>query len=129
MNLLAINQLSTLRWSMEQDAAAYAQRDFCGIGLYRPKLDDYGVDATIELLAEHQLQPTSLSWVGGFTGSDVLGINDAMDDAIQAVQDAANLQVETLILITGGRNNHIHSHLRRTICDVLSDLTRAAEAF
>ncbi len=127
MNTLAVSQLSTLRWSMQQDVAAYRRRGFNGIGIYRPKLEDFGVDRTIELLADHELSVTSLSWVGGFTGSDGRAYEDAVADAIHAVSDAANLQAETLIVLAGGRNNHIRNHARRTLCDALKEIAAVAE--
>ncbi|WP_430453004.1 sugar phosphate isomerase/epimerase family protein [Rhodopirellula europaea] len=129
MNTLAINQLSTLRWEFEQDAQAYSDRGFEGIGLFRPKLDDLGIDRAVELLAETNLQVTSLSWVGGFTGSDGRGFDDAVRDAMSAVRDAAELRAETLIVLAGGRNNHIRKHARRTLCDALSHLAIIAEEF
>ena len=127
MNTIAISQLSTLRWSFEEDAQAYSERGFTGIGVYRPKLDDFGLNRTIELLAEFSLSVTSLSWVGGFTGSDGRAYGDAVDDAIQAVSDAAQLQAETVIVLAGGRNNHIRNHARRTLCEALKEICEAAE--
>ena len=129
MNTFAISQLSTLRWSMEEDAQAYSQRGFKGIGIYRPKLEDFGVDRTIELLAEFSLSVTSLSWVGGFTGSDGRPFDEAVKDAIEAVGDAANLQAETLVVLAGGRNNHIRNHARRTLCDALKRIVAEAEEY
>ncbi len=129
MNTLAISQLSTLRWSFRKDAEAYAARGFSGIGVYRPKLEDFGIDRTIELLAESSLQVTSLSWVGGFTGSDGRAYQDAVADAMSAVRDAANLHAETLIVLAGGRNNHIRNHARRTLCDALREIAWVAEDF
>ncbi len=129
MNTLAISQLSTLRWSFAEDAQAYAARGFKGIGIYRPKLEDFGLDRTIELLAESSLSVTSLSWVGGFTGSDGRAFEDAVLDAISAVRDAANLRAETLIVLAGGRNNHIRNHARRTLCDALKQIACVAEEF
>ncbi len=129
MNTLAISQLSTLRWSFEEDAGAYASRGFTGIGVYRPKLEDFGLDRTIELLAESALQVTSLSWVGGFTGSDGRAFEDAVADAMHAVHDAANLRAETLIVLAGGRNNHIRNHARRTLCEALREIAAVAEDF
>ena len=70
MNTLAISQLSTLRWAFEEDVHAYAGRGFDGIGIYRPKLEDFGIERAVDLLAESELEVTSLSWAGGFTGSD-----------------------------------------------------------
>src|SRR6056297_206601 len=129
MNTLAISQLSTLRWNFEEDAAAYAAHGFRGIGVWRPKLEDFGLDRTIDLLAEASLSVTSLSWVGGFTGSDGRAFDEAVADAIAAVRDAANLQAETLIVLAGGRNNHIRNHARRTFCDALQEIAAVADNF
>ncbi|WP_146400504.1 sugar phosphate isomerase/epimerase family protein [Planctomycetes bacterium CA13] len=129
MNTLAISQLSTLRWSFAEDANAYASRGFNGIGIYRPKLEDFGLDRTIELLAEASLSVTSLSWVGGFTGSDGRGFDEAVIDAMNAVRDAANLQAGTLIVLAGGQNNHIRNHARRTLCDALKEIVTIAKEF
>ncbi|MFK8114830.1 MAG: sugar phosphate isomerase/epimerase family protein [Rubripirellula sp.] len=129
MNTVAISQLSTLRWSIEEDAKAYAARGFGGIGIYRPKLEDFGLDRTIEMLAEHSLSATSLSWVGGFTGSDGRRFEDAVQDAESAVRDAANLQADTLIVLAGGRNNHIRKHARRTLCEALREISAVAEEY
>ena len=129
MNTLAISQLSTLRWSFEEDARAYVKRGFKGIGIYRPKLEDFGLDRTIELLVDHALSVTSLSWVGGFTGSDGRAFDEAVHDALGAVRDAATLHAETLIVLAGGRNNHIRNHARRTLCEALKEIAAVAEDF
>lgn len=129
MNTLAINQLSTLRWDMEEDVTAYTDRGFRGIGIYRQKLDDFGLDRTIELLAESSLHATSLSWGGGFTGSDGRTYEDAIVDAMVAIREAAHLRCGTLIVLAGGRNNHIRNHVRRTLVDALQRVSCVAEEF
>ncbi|TWU64830.1 MULTISPECIES: sugar phosphate isomerase/epimerase family protein [Crateriforma] len=129
MNTLAINQLSTLRWDMQDDALAYANRGFSGIGIYRPKLEDFGLDRTVELLAESSLSATSLSWAGGFTGSDGRRFDEAVDDAMVAIREAANLRAGTLIVLAGGRNNHIRNHVRRTLLEALRRVSCVAEEF
>ncbi|TWT65234.1 sugar phosphate isomerase/epimerase family protein [Allorhodopirellula solitaria] len=129
MNTLAVNQLSTFRWDFETDAQAYADHGFGGIGLFRPKVEDFGIDRSVELLADLDLSVTSLSWAGGFTGSDGRGFNDAVRDAMSAVTDAANLRADTLIVLAGGRNNHIRRHARRTLCEALAKVSIIAEEF
>ena len=114
---------------MQQDANAYAARGFSGIGLYRRKLEDFGLERTIDLLAELSLGATSLSWVGGFTGSGELGFDDAVVDAIHAVRDTANLQAGTLIVLAGGQNRHIRNHARNTVCKALKRISAVAEEF
>lgn len=126
MNTLSVSQLSTLRWDLESEVAAYAERGFSGIGLYRPKVEDFGIDRTIELLAEHEMAVTSLSWCGGFTGSDGRSFEEAVSDAVRSVIQAAELQADTLIVLAGGKNNHIQTHLRRTLCQALKRLAAVA---
>lgn len=127
MNTLSVSQLSTLRWDLDEEARAYSERGFNGIGLYRPKLDDFGVDRAVELLAECELSVTSMSWVGGFTGSDGRAFGDAIKDAVEAIGDAASLRAESLIVLAGGRNNHIRNHARRTLCQALHEVCSVAE--
>jgi len=129
MNTLAISQLSTLRWAFDEDVHAYADRGFKGIGIYRPKLEDFGVERAVDLLAESQLDVTSLSWAGGFTGSDGRAFEEAVLDAVHAVRDAATLRAGTLIVLAGGRNNHIRNHAKRTLCDALKEIAEVAEEF
>lgn len=129
MNTIAVNQLSTIRWEMSEDAQAYAAHGFKGIGLFRPKVEDFGIERTVELLTELDLSVTSLSWAGGFTGSDGRGFDDAVRDAMGAVTDAANLRANTLIVLAGGRNNHIKKHAHRTLCEALAKVSIVAEEF
>lgn len=129
MNTLAVNQLSTIRWELAEDVKAYAAHGFEGIGLFRPKVEDFGIDRCRDLLDESGLSVTSLSWAGGFTGSDGRGFNESVRDAMAAVTDAANLKAETLVVLAGGRNNHIRKHARRTLCEALKKICIVAEEF
>ncbi|MCD0459470.1 sugar phosphate isomerase/epimerase family protein [Roseiconus lacunae] len=126
MNKLSVSQISTLRWDLEADVHAYYERGFRGIGLYRPKVEDFGVERAAELLAEYSMAATSLSWAGGFTGSDGRTFEDAVSDAIAAVIQAAELGAETVIILAGGKNNHIKNHLRRVLYQALCRIAAVA---
>ncbi|MEZ6081693.1 MAG: hypothetical protein R3C56_40285 [Pirellulaceae bacterium] len=39
---LAVSELSTFRWSFEEDVLHYHEIGFEAIGIWRPKLADYG---------------------------------------------------------------------------------------
>lgn len=128
MKKIAISQLTTLRWSLEQDIDAAVQRGIGGIGLWRPKVDDLGVEETSEHLLANGLRASSLSWAGGFTGSDGRRFADAVDDAIDAIEQACMVGAETLVVLVGGRNNHIRRHLHKTICQALVEVNAVAVA-
>ncbi|OYP35426.1 sugar phosphate isomerase/epimerase family protein [Rhodopirellula sp. MGV] len=126
MNKLSVSQISTLRWDLEADVHAYYERGFNGIGLYRPKVEDFGIERTAELLAERSMTATSLSWAGGFTGSDGRSFEESVSDGIAAVLQAAELGAETVIILAGGKNNHIKTHLHRVLCQALRRIAAVA---
>lgn len=128
MKKIALSQLTTLRWNLHQEVDAAVQRGISGIGFWRPKLDDIGIDEAMDQLQTSGLRASSLSWVGGFTGSDGRSFSEAVDDAIDAVEHANQLGADTLVVLVGGRNSHIRRHLHKTIRQALVEVNAVAVA-
>ena len=127
MARVSMNEMTTYRWSFEEDVLHYAAAGIRGIGVWRHKLSDYGEEKGIELLAEHRLQATSLMWGGGFTGSDGRSHRESIDDAKEGLRTAALLRAPAFVLYTGGRSGHTHNHARRLLRSALSELQPQAE--
>jgi sugar phosphate isomerase/epimerase len=127
MNQLAINELTTYRWSFEEDVQHYAAAQLPAIGVWRHKLSDYGEERGADLLREHGLAVSSLLWAGGFTGSDGRSHKESIDDALHAVRLAADLQASALIVHTGARAGHTHSHARRLVKSAITETAKLAE--
>ncbi len=125
---LAVNELSTYRWSFEEDVVNYSAAGFGAIGIWRPKLTDYGEEKAVELLREHNLKISSLQWIGGFTGSDGRSYRDSFHDALDGIQLAADIKAETVVVLAGGRCGHTHNHASRILKNALKHLAEAAEA-
>ncbi len=128
MNRLAVSELSTYRWSFEEDVLQYRSRGYQAIGVWRAKLSDYGEEKAVELLREKSLSVSSLQWAGGFTGSDGRSYREAMYDALDAIELAAMIGARTLVVLTGSRSGHTKSHARRLITTALRELAEAASA-
>ena len=96
MARVSMNEMTTYRWSFEEDVLHYAAAGIRGIGVWRHKLSDYGEEKGIELLAEHRLEATSLMWGGGFTGSDGRSHRESIDDAKEGLRTAAHYGTPTL---------------------------------
>jgi sugar phosphate isomerase/epimerase len=127
MTRLAVNQITTNRWSLEQDLQAYREEGFEAAGLWRPKfarLEDE--DRAIDLVRESGLTISSLSFAGGFTGLNGSSFFDAVDDARQALQLASAVGAECLVLVSGPRRGHIQSHARRLLVDAVKALAEDA---
>ena len=103
---LAVNELTTYRWSFEEDVAGYKAAGFEAIGVWRQKLADFGERRGIELIREAGLHVSSVLWAGGFTGSDGHSYQESIDDALDAIRLTAALDADCLVIYSGGRNGH-----------------------
>jgi sugar phosphate isomerase/epimerase len=123
---LSMNETTTFRWSFEQDVSQYAAAGIPAIGVWRQKLSDCGRDKAVELLGQSGLKVSHLLWAGGFTGSDGRSYRDSVEDAVEALQTAAQLGTHTLVVYSGARAGHTYNHARRLIQGALAELTPTA---
>ena len=126
MPRLSINELTTFRWSFEEDVLRYRQAGITAMGLWREKLSDYGEEKGKELLDEAGMAVSNLLWAGGFTGSDGRTFRESLEDAEEAIYQAADLDARCLIIYTGSRGGHTVRHARRLVTDALSELAPLA---
>ncbi len=78
---LSINEMTTFRWTLEEDVTRYRACGIEAIGVWRRKLADYGEAKGIELLAASGMAVSNLLWAGGFTGSDGHSYQESLADA------------------------------------------------
>ncbi|MGC3970771.1 MAG: hypothetical protein QM775_26590 [Pirellulales bacterium] len=86
MSVLSMSELTTFRWSFEEDIAQFRRAGYGSVGVWRQKLAEFGEDKGIELLEESGLKVSNLLWCGGFTGSDGRSFREGLDDAKEAVE-------------------------------------------
>jgi sugar phosphate isomerase/epimerase len=122
----SINEATTYHWSLLEDVSGYHAAGIRSIGVWRRKLCDFGEERGIELLRESDLEVSSLSSAGGFTGSDGQTFREAIDDALDAVRQAAEMHAGCLVVVPGAQAGHIYTHASRLLCDALRELGDAA---
>jgi len=127
MARLAISELTTLRWSFEEDVQRLSAAGIGAIGVWRHKLGDFGEEKGAELLTEAGLAVSSLQWAGGFTGSDGRSHDDSLHDARAAIRTAELLAAGCLIVHSGARGSHTFNHARRLFRQALDRLLPLAE--
>lgn len=125
---MAVSELSTYRWSFEEDVLRYKEYGYGAIGVWRPKLSDCGEAKGRELLLDQKLRVSSLNWVGGFTGSDGRTFRESIHDALDAIDVAAQLEADCLVVLAGSRSGHTRSHAKRLLSQALKILAEAAQA-
>lgn len=122
MARLSINEITTYRWSFEEDVQNYAAMGVGAIAVWRQKLSDFGEEKGIELLADHKMQVSALQWAGGFTGSDGRTFRESVEDAQEAIELAAELSANCVLIYSGARAGHTHNHARRLFRSALKEL-------
>ena len=122
MPRLAASQLISPRTSFEDDILTIKEHGYEGVGIWRGKLMEYGVEKGQELLSEVGLTVSSVQWAGGFTGDEILKYEECIRDAQEAIDMAATLGASCLVVYSGGRAGHTRNHCRRLFDDALKRL-------
>ena len=122
------NGLTTIRWDLLQDVCGCRDAEINSIGLWRPKLLEFGEERAIELLRETSLEVSTVSWIGGFTGTNGHGFHDSIWDARQAIRFAGEVGAECVVVLSGSRGSHTLNHARRLLLEALRELADDAAA-
>ncbi|WP_437029660.1 sugar phosphate isomerase/epimerase family protein [Streptomyces sp. enrichment culture] len=100
-----------------------------GVGLWREPVQEYGVEGAAKLVRDAGLAVTTLCRGGFLTATDPVGRAAALADNRRAVEEAATLGTDTLVLVSGGLppgSKDLHA-ARRRIADALAELAPHAE--
>ncbi|MFF5773809.1 sugar phosphate isomerase/epimerase family protein [Streptomyces californicus] len=121
---LSINQETIKQWSLEELAEGCAKAGIGHVGLWRAPVQAYGVERTARLLADAGIGVTSLCRGGFFTALDPAERARALDDNRAAIDEAAALSTDTLVLVSGGLppgSRDLHG-ARERVADALAEL-------
>lgn len=129
LSRFSINQMTVKQLSMPELVDACVELGVPGVGLWREPVQSYGVDATAKLVREAGLAVTTLCRGGFFTAIDPDERAAALADNRRAVEEAATLGTDTLVLVSGGLpagSKDLHG-ARERIADALAGLGPYAE--
>jgi sugar phosphate isomerase/epimerase len=125
----SINQMTVKQLSMPELVDACRESGVAGVGLWREPVQAYGLEATAKLVRDAGLTVTTLCRGGFFTAIDPAKRAAALDDNRRAVDEAATLGTDVLVLVSGGLpagSKDLHG-ARERIADALAVLGPYAE--
>ncbi|MEW2496900.1 sugar phosphate isomerase/epimerase family protein [Streptomyces nodosus] len=120
----SINQMTVKQLSLPELVDACLELGVPGVGLWREPVRQYGVAAAAELVRGAGLAVTTLCRGGFLTAIDPGERARALDDNRAAVEEAATLGTDTLVLVSGGLpagSKDLHG-ARERIADALAVL-------
>ncbi len=101
--LLSLNTATVkMQCTLAQAIEGCARHRIGGISPWRDKLEECGVATAARLIRANGLRVTGLCRGGMFTAADAAGRRAALDDNKKAVDHAAELGAECLVLVVGG---------------------------
>ncbi|MER5653534.1 MULTISPECIES: sugar phosphate isomerase/epimerase [unclassified Streptomyces] len=133
MNSLArfsVNQMTVKQLSLPDLVKSCLTLGVGGVGLWREPVRAHGVEAAAALVRDAGLTVTSLCRGGFLTALDPAERANALDDNRAAVDEAATLGTDTLVLVSGGLpagSKDLHG-ARERIADALAELGPYAAA-
>lgn len=102
MRRLSLNQKTTNSWSVDQAVEGCLRAGITAIGLWREPVHDEGVAKTARLVANAGLRVSSLCRGGFMTAAPGAGRDSALDDNRRAIDEAAELSADCLVMVVGG---------------------------
>ncbi|MEV0978251.1 sugar phosphate isomerase/epimerase family protein [Streptomyces sp. NPDC049915] len=115
--------------SLPELAAACGHFGIGKVGLWREPVQAYGLEATAKLVRDAGLSVTTLCRGGFLTATDPAERARALDDNRRAVEEAATLGTDVLVLVSGGlpAGSKDLRGARERIADALAELGPYAE--
>ncbi|MGW0913376.1 sugar phosphate isomerase/epimerase family protein [Streptomyces sp. NPDC002784] len=98
----SINQMTVKQLSMPELVDACGQLGVVNVGLWREPVQAYGLEATAKAVRDAGLTVTTLCRGGFLTAIEAPERARALDDNRRAVEEAATLGTDTLVLVSGG---------------------------
>ncbi|OMI89164.1 sugar phosphate isomerase [Streptomyces sp. M1013] len=125
----SINQMTVKQLSLPELAAACRELGIGNVGLWREPVQSYGVEAAAKLVRDAGLTVTTLCRGGFLTAVDPGERARALADNRRAVDEAATLGTDTLVLVSGGLPDGDKDlrAARERIADALAELGPYAE--
>lgn len=127
MHKLSISEVTTDKWTFEEDVYGYQQAGVNGIGVWWNKLRDYGIDKGIELLQQTNMHVSTLIGIGWFTRDDRSQIRPCIPDTRQAIELAAKLKADCITVVAGPPGRYTKREALQIVTRALQELLPYAE--
>lgn len=124
---LSLNQYTTFSWNVEEAAKGCERAGLSWIGLWRDKVAEFGLEKSARVVRESGLKVSSLCRGGMFPADSERERQDRIDDNRRAIDEAATLGTDTLVLVCGGLPNKNLDAARQMVYDGIVEMIPYAQ--
>ncbi|WP_405002994.1 sugar phosphate isomerase/epimerase [Kitasatospora purpeofusca] len=131
LSRLSLNQITTKRWSLPEAVQGCVDAGIPAIGLWRDKVAETGLTRSAKLCREAGLTVSSLCRGGFLTAAGPDERRAALADNLRAVEEAAELGTDTLVMVVGGLPDGSRDLVgaRHAVADMIAELAPHAGDF
>jgi sugar phosphate isomerase/epimerase len=128
LSRLSLNQITTPRWSVQEAADACARRSVPSIALWRHKIAEQGLPASVRAVRDAELHVSSVCRGGMFPAETKEQRRLNIEDNFRAVDEAAALHADSLVMVVGGASPVGIEAARQMVRDGLAELVPYAQS-
>jgi sugar phosphate isomerase/epimerase len=119
---LSLNQITTNRWSVAEAVDACARHGVESIALWRHKIDEAGLAASVKAVKDAGLHVSSVCRGGMFPAPTLEERRKRIEDNFRAVDEAAALNTDSLVMVVGGCGDIPIGDARKMVADGVAAL-------
>lgn len=128
LSRLCVHTITTKPWNIEECARQFSKAGVRGITVWRDTLEGRDIRKTGDMLRDHGLEVISLCRGGFFPHLDAAKRSAALDDNKRAIDEAANLGTNLVVLVCGAAPQLSLDDSRKQIHDGIHSLLPHAKA-
>ncbi|MBO8165481.1 MAG: sugar phosphate isomerase/epimerase [Brevibacillus sp.] len=125
---LSLNQITTERWNLREAVEGCARAEIPWIALWRHKIAETGLAESKRLVRDAGLRISSICRGGMFPASTAAERERRLDDNRRAVDEAAELGAEVLVLVCGPAPDNDIASARNWVAEGIEQLVPYARA-
>ncbi|WP_019119592.1 sugar phosphate isomerase/epimerase family protein [Brevibacillus massiliensis] len=125
---LSLNQITTEHWSLPEAVEGCVRAKIPWISLWRHKIAETGLAESKKLVREAGLRVSSVCRGGMFPAASMSERQKRLDDNRRAVEEAAELGAEVLVLVCGPAPDKDISSARKWVAEGIEQLVPYAKA-
>ena len=119
---LSLNQITVSTWSVSQAVEGCVRHGIPAIALWRHKIEEAGLAACVRNVKDAGLHVSSVCRGGMFPGPTAAGRQKILEDNYRAVDEAAALGADSLVLVVGGGAEVGLAEARKMVADGVAAL-------
>lgn len=126
---LSLNQITTDNWTLQEAVDGCLRAEIPSISLWRHKVEEIGLLESKRLVKNAGIHVSSLCRGGMFPASTPTDRQKRIDDNKRAIEEAAELGTDVLVLVCGSSPDKDITNARKMVADGIEQIVPFAEEY